>query len=419
MAGAKHTFRLGFLSPLRTFRITPDALEWTDRQDQRRIAFGDIEKIHSYKVRNFGVAGQTSALMWRCKVHARDGSTATLAQDHFVRIGLREDRGLSFRFFVSTLVAQASAANPRVSVSYDQVSRPGEKKGFSTQVVERCFNLLRRLNPDHTSALGGYVMRIVGPLLPEHRIGRDNLAKAFPDLTRPELDKTLRKVWENYGRVCSGILNLDRTLSFRLGEKNSDNLFLSEAALRLLEELRRDRTSYLLFTAHLANWEIPAPLARALGIDLVVPVRVQHLGPIAKLLADARPGGAETYIPVTSDAAYKLKSAIDRGASVAVMIDQHDADGIDVMFFGRTCKVNPAFARLARSIDWPIYGLRAIRLPDGRLCIDVTGPVERSRDSSGRVDIAATMQSFMSVVEQWVREHPDQWMWLHRLWRSK
>ena len=100
-----------------------------------------------------------------------------------------------------------------------------------------------------------------------------------------------------------------------------------------------------------------------------------------------------------------------------MLVDQYQAGGVEVTFFGRRCRVNPIFARLARIFDAPIYGSRIIRLPHRRFRYDSVGPIEPVRDGSGRVDVAATMQMIMSIIEAWIREHPEQWLWLHRLWR--
>jgi KDO2-lipid IV(A) lauroyltransferase len=62
--------------------------------------------------------------------------------------------------------------------------------------------------------------------------------------------------------------------------------------------------------------------------------------------------------------------------------------------------------------------VRIIRLPDpNRFRGELTEPIEVPRDAEGRVDVAATMQVVTSIIEGWVREHPEQWLWLHRRWR--
>jgi KDO2-lipid IV(A) lauroyltransferase len=75
-------------------------------------------------------------------------------------------------------------------------------------------------------------------------------------------------------------------------------------------------------------------------------------------------------------------------------------------------------ALLARQTESPIHGLRAVRKPDGNsFWVDITDPVEPARDADGRIDIKGTMQAITAVVEGWVREHPEQWLWLHHRWR--
>jgi Kdo2-lipid IVA lauroyltransferase/acyltransferase len=112
-----------------------------------------------------------------------------------------------------------------------------------------------------------------------------------------------------------------------------------------------------------------------------------------------------------------LARALERGRHVAMLVDQHYTRGIDVTFFGRTCKANPLIAMLAREAECPIHGTRVIRLPGGRFRGEITEEVEPKRDASGRIDVQGTMQAITDVVEGWVREYPEQWLWAHRRWR--
>ena len=100
-----------------------------------------------------------------------------------------------------------------------------------------------------------------------------------------------------------------------------------------------------------------------------------------------------------------------------MLVDQYLTNGVDVTFFGRKTKANPMLARLLRQVECPIHGVRIIRLPNHRFRAELSEEVKPVRDASGQIDIQGTMQAVTSVVEGWVREYPDQWLWLHRRWR--
>jgi KDO2-lipid IV(A) lauroyltransferase len=74
-------------------------------------------------------------------------------------------------------------------------------------------------------------------------------------------------------------------------------------------------------------------------------------------------------------------------------------------------------AVLARGAECAIHGTRVIRIENGRFRAEVTEPIVPARDAEGKVDVHGTMQVITSVIEGWVREYPDQWLWLHRRWR--
>ena len=73
---------------------------------------------------------------------------------------------------------------------------------------------------------------------------------------------------------------------------------------------------------------------------------------------------------------------------------------------------------LATTTNCFIRGIRMVRLPDGNhFWGELTEPLDLPRDAQGLVDVQRTMQAITTVIEGWVREHPEQWLWLHRRWR--
>jgi Kdo2-lipid IVA lauroyltransferase/acyltransferase len=114
----------------------------------------------------------------------------------------------------------------------------------------------------------------------------------------------------------------------------------------------------------------------------------------------------------------RLGRLLQEGVHVGMLADQHYTRGVEVTFFGRPCLANPLIAMLARQTELPIYGMRVVRKPDNNsFWGEISAPVEPARDVNGRIDIKGTMQAITNVIEGWVRQYPEQWLWLHRRWR--
>lgn len=280
--------------------------------------------------------------------------------------------------------------------------------------------LLRLTNPDTMGNIAGRFMRTVGPLLPENRIGRANLTAAFPEKSATEINAILGGVWDNLGRIAVEFAHLDRLSDFdpwhperakRIEVRSSD----LDRLLKILEQ----RRPAIVFAAHFGNWELPAVCAAACKVDTAVLYRRPNNPAIDKWLHDTRAAAMGTLIPTGLDAPMKLANALERGTHVGMLVDQYYSRGVDVTFFGQRTKANPLLARLARHFDCPIYGLRVMRLPGHRFRAELTEQVRPVRDADGKVDIAATTQAIMSVIEGWIREYPEQWLWLHRRWRPE
>ena len=87
------------------------------------------------------------------------------------------------------------------------------------------------------------------------------------------------------------------------------------------------------------------------------------------------------------------------------------------MFFGRKTKANPTLARLLRQVDAPCTASASSAAQPSLSRAELSEEVKPVRDAAGQIDIQGTMQAVTSVIEGWVREYPDQWLWLHRRWR--
>jgi KDO2-lipid IV(A) lauroyltransferase len=276
---------------------------------------------------------------------------------------------------------------------------------------------VRRFDPGKTANFGARVVRAIGPLLPEHRIGRDNLRAAFPEKTPAEIDAILTKVWENLGRFGGEFAHLDRVWDYDPDRPDASRIELPEATIAIFDKLIKDGKGALIFAAHLANWELPALAAPAYGLDSAVLFRPPNIAAVDRAVRSIRSVNMGEMIATSLDAPVRLLDALQRGLHVGMLVDQFYTKGVDVTFFGRPAKANPLLARLAQKVECPIHGTRIVRLPGDRFRAEVTDEVEPVRDASGAIDVQATTQKITSIIEGWIREHPEQWLWLHRRWR--
>jgi Kdo2-lipid IVA lauroyltransferase/acyltransferase len=262
------------------------------------------------------------------------------------------------------------------------------------------------------------VMRTVGPWLPEHRVGRANLEAAFPEKSPPEIEAILRGVWDNLGRMGAEFAHLDRLWDFDPeNPTRRGRIELAEPDIERFRKILYDGKPALLFASHLANWELPAICAATYKLDSAVLYRRPNIKRLNEWITETRAATMGELISTGLNAPMKLAEALARGAHVGMLVDQYYVRGVEVTFFGRRTNANPLMARLAQHFNCPIHGARIIRLPDNRFRAELTEEIQPARDAKGDVDIAGTMQVIMNVIEGWVREHPEQWLWLHRRWR--
>jgi KDO2-lipid IV(A) lauroyltransferase len=270
-----------------------------------------------------------------------------------------------------------------------------------------------------TANAAAALLRTVGPWLPEHKTGLANLKAAFPEKSDAEIEAILTGVWDNLGRFSADFAHLDRISVQDPTVPGVPDIEYTEDALARFIALRDSGKPALVFAAHLANWELPALIAHRYGIDAVVLYRRPNLAGAADAAIRIRAGAMGELVATGLDAPLKLAEALQAGRCVAMLVDQYYTRGVDVTFFGQRTRANPLIARLARQIDCPIYGTRVIRLPGNRFRADITEAIAPVREPDGRIDVAGTMQVITSVIEGWIREYPEQWLWVHRRWRPE
>jgi KDO2-lipid IV(A) lauroyltransferase len=281
------------------------------------------------------------------------------------------------------------------------------------RLVRLVFAALRALGRERASDLGGFLAPRLGRFTHNHRHMMENLRLALPEMSPAQHAAIAREAWENLGRTACEYVHLGA-----IWDHDGGRVFSDEATKQAFARLAAEGRPVLIFAAHLANWELPAVVAHVMGQRGAILYRTPNNRFIAEDIVRLRAPIMGELIPAGAAAPLRMAEALEAGVSVGMLVDQRFGRGPVVPFFGRPAASNPLLARLARRFEAPVYGMRAIRVGGHRFRLELVGPLDLPRDSAGKVDVVATTALLQRIVEGWIREHPGQWLWMHRRWRN-
>lgn len=270
------------------------------------------------------------------------------------------------------------------------------------------YGLFAALPLDWASGFGGWLLRMVGPRLRRlSNIARRNLAAAFPEADRDEIERIVVGMWDNLGRTLGEYPHLSTLVGKgRVVVDGRDVVAL----------LRDDGRAGLFFAAHLGNWEVGPLAAVGEGLPLSVVYRAPNNPMVAWLFSKGRTSGGADLVPKGGAGAKRLLKVLRDGGHVGLLVDQKMNDGIPVPFFGRDAMTAPALAEFACRYRCPVAPLRVERLEGARFRIVILPPIEVPDTGNRRADVAETMRRVNAMIETWVRARPEQWLWVHRRW---
>jgi Kdo2-lipid IVA lauroyltransferase/acyltransferase len=271
------------------------------------------------------------------------------------------------------------------------------------------FGLLGWLPLDAASALGGMLARRIGPRLGVSNRARRNLRAALPGLSATQIEKILRGMWDNLGRVVAEYPHLRHIRVFGAGSR------VEISGLEHLDQALAAGRRVILFGGHLGNWEIAALAAGQYGLDIAQIYRAANNPLIDGMIARLRGGNGE-LIPKGAVASRRAVAALRRGGHVSLLADQKLNEGIAVPFFGRPAMTAPALALLALRFGCAILPARVERLRGARFRLTLYPPLDMPRSGDRDGDVMTIMTAVNSTLEAWISERPEQWFWVHSRW---
>lgn len=276
--------------------------------------------------------------------------------------------------------------------------------------VALLFAVLRALPVRWASALGAAVAGALGPLLPVHRHGIDNIAQAFPAFSPAEVRRCARRMWRHLGRVAAEYPHLNR---FSIDAPDGRLALVGRAHLA---EARRSPRGGIFFSGHVGNWEVAALAPEQSGIPVALVYRPPNNPIVDRLIRQARDAVARHRIPKGAIGARDMVRTLKAGRHLALLVDQKFNGGIAVPFFGREAMTAPSVASLAVKYGCPVWPVRVERLAGTRFRITVFPALRIPREGSREEKVRTIMIEVNRMLEGWIRDRPEQWLWLHRRW---
>ena len=259
-------------------------------------------------------------------------------------------------------------------------------------------------------ALARLYARILDLALPRlRRVAGRNLAAALPELTPERHREIVDGVFRSIARVLVAFAKFPS-----LRRDNVKQWIRCEGLEHVEAALQKGR-GVLFATAHFGNWELSAYAHALLAAPMDVVVRPLD-NPLIDALVERRRGMSGNRAIGKREYARAILKALAANRAVGVLVDQNSAAdaGVFVDFFGVKACAGVGFAKLAaRSGAAVIPGFAIWEESEKRYVLRFRPPVDITGDP------ARDTQAVQSRLEQAIREHPDQWLWIHRRWKTR
>ena len=258
--------------------------------------------------------------------------------------------------------------------------------------------------------LGGLYAGLLDLVVPRLRqTAEKNLGFAYPDKDAAWRRTTIDGVYASIGRLLVALARFPEINAVNVGE------WIRYEGFEHYERAKARGNGVLFATAHLGNWELSAYAHALLTEPMNVVVRPLD-NPLIDRLVETRRTISGNKLLSKRDFARSILHALRNNEPVGILVDQNAAadNGVFVPFFGKPACTNLTFAKLAaRSGAAVIPGFALWSPAERRYVLHFYPEVEISGDPA--VDTARVQ----AVIEAAIREHPDQWLWIHRRWKTR
>jgi KDO2-lipid IV(A) lauroyltransferase len=247
------------------------------------------------------------------------------------------------------------------------------------------------------------------------QVGMRNLALAFPQKSAAERGRILRGEFTSLGRQLAEVCQIPKYTP-----ENVDQVVVYEG-FENYERARARGRGVLFLTAHFGGWELSAFTHSMHGHWMHVVVRPLDNPYLDRLIRNYRTMHGNKIVD-KADFVRGLLAAMKAGEVVGILMDTNmtPPQGVFVDFFGIPACTASGLARIALRTDAavvPGFTIWDPALRKYRLRFDPA--VELIRTGHLEADIVANTRRFTKIIEDYVRQYPEQWLWVHRRWKTR
>jgi KDO2-lipid IV(A) lauroyltransferase len=260
--------------------------------------------------------------------------------------------------------------------------------------------------------LGLIVYLLFGRL---RRVGMRNLALAFPAMNRRERRRILRGTYISLGRQLAEVC-----LFPRYTRENVSEIVVYEG-FENFERAYARRKGVLFLTAHLGAWELSAFAHSLQGHPLAIVMRSLDNARVDRLIQSYRTTHGNRTVD-KDDFVRGLLAAMRDGETVGILMDTNmtPPQGVFVDFFGIPACTASGLARIALRTDAAVVpGFTVWDAKLRKYILRFDAAVELVRTGDDQADVVVNTAKFTKIIEDYIRRYPDQWLWVHRRWKTR
>jgi KDO2-lipid IV(A) lauroyltransferase len=272
--------------------------------------------------------------------------------------------------------------------------------------------LPRRVARAVGAAIGAIAFRALGRL---RRVGLRNLELAFPEMTAQDREATLRSEYRNLGFLLAEFCKMpDYTAA-------TASRFIRYEGLENYLAARERGKGVLVLTGHLGAWELSSFYHSLMGMPMGVVIRRLD-NPLVDAFVNRIRCLHGNRVIHKDDFARGLIASMRAGETVGILMDTNmtPPQGVFVPFFGVLACTASGMARIAAKTGSAVVpGFLLWEQSEQKYVLHFGEELEVVRTGDAELDVLANTACFTAAIERYIRQYPEQWLWLHRRWKTR